>query len=236
MSVTSLAEPFVNMGQGLIEGILGPGQTLLGFGEGYNVFTPIITFTPFLLGLIVLQFLIAFWFPTFKGRYSQTDYSQFAQNLIIFRSFLWSAVALASTLFVWIPLIYKALRLVKEGEMVSTYYFSLDVILTVLLLAFMFFIASAFTKWFYGGLTVTANSSNVAFGLAFYHCETDPASKESTDDSVSTCKRTRWQSSRDAFLSAVASYFGALLSGVNVVVNPYAFTTLIVAGLLAALT
>lgn len=203
MSITSIAEPFVNLGQGLVEDILGPGQSLLGSGQGYNVFTPVITFTPFLIGLIALQFLIAFWFPTYKGVYNQENYSTFATNLLKFRKILYIVLSIASAVFVWIPLLHEAFYSLKTGRMTSVYYHAFDILLTALLLGGMFFLLSAFTKFDYEGL---------GGSLQFYYCASDPASKDTLDDEKDTCKRTRWQTTRDALLSGMAYYFGSLLS------------------------
>ena len=202
MALESLAKPLVDLTTGLVEGVLGPGQTLLGFGQGYNIFTPVITFAPFLVGLIVLQFLIAFWYPTYKNTYDQATPSQFARNLERFREILYQGISLAAALFVWIPLIYEAIRQLKRDDMTSVYYSALDIILVLLLLGFMYFLFAAFTKFDYGGL-------NLSFG--FWHCETDDKSSNTTDASRATCKRTRWQSIRDAFLSGGYYYFGSML-------------------------
>ena len=225
MSVASYAEPIMNLGQGLVEGILGPGQTLLGSGEGYNVFTPVITFTPFLLGLLLLQVLIAFWFPRYSNVYSQTAYSQFAVQLLSFRTYLWVGLAIASAIFVWIPLVFDAFASIKRVSMVSVYYNALDILLTVLLLAFMFFLFGAFTKFNYGG--------DAPGNLNFYHCDALASSKNSTDASQGQCKRTKWQSVRDTFLSAMQYFFGAMLYPITN--STFLVYTLIIAAVLVVM-
>jgi len=209
----------------LTRGVLETSNTWIQYvtqGSG----NPLYAFAAIYMMIFILYLCIGLWFPKFGNKYSQSSPSMFSKNLIYLTRYIVQVLTFLGPLYLFGFSFWSIGAAIPSGSYVAIAYNTWRIIMLNLLLAFLTWIFQAFTKFDY--------SKNVS--SIFYYCTIDPTSNNNLDANPATCKRTKHQTLRDAFLQSVATYTSALqlnfISDTNVYLIPFLILGGIILGVL----
>lgn len=148
---------------------------------------------PLFVAVIISNVSIGYFFPTFKGVYDQQNYSSFAENLKLVRTFLNFLVYFFALIFIYLLPLMKVGESIGMGSYNGVYNNLLPLIILNLVLISIFLVANSFTKFNYsdGG---------------YFYCKIVKNSDNNMDSDQGTCERTNWQTSRDALLCSISDF------------------------------
>lgn len=163
---------------------------------------------PLFVAIILVNVSIGYFFPTFKGVYSQSEYSSFSTSLQIVKNVLNILVFFFALVFIYLLPLMKVGESIGMGSYVGVYNNFLPLVLLNLVLIAIYLLANTFTKFNY--------QSSLSTYKGFFYCDIDPDSKNNLDSDPDTCKRTNWQTIRDSLLCSVSDF----ASNMSIVFGP----------------
>lgn len=187
----------------VIKTALSGGALMGGEGMTYNL---IKIFFPFFTGLLVLNSLIAFMNPKLKD-YTQGNKSSWEKSLRSYSTIIYAILTFFSGLFIYTVPLFKIGNCIGKSDMSGIYGYLVPVVVLQILLYLLNWFFKSFTKWNYDG-PLDFNTDLVD---SFKYCKIDETSEHQiADQSVATCKWTKWQAIRDTVCYTFSSFFNSL--------------------------